>query len=41
MDDFDDKAFDRGLITIAQNYYIAVSDKLRKADMDNETKVWL
>lgn len=36
-----DKAFDRGLITIDQNYYIVVSDKLRKADMDSETKAWL
>ena len=36
-----DKAFDRGLITIDHNYNIIVSDKLRKVDMDNETKVWL
>ena len=36
-----DKAFDRGLITINSNYIIIVSHKLRKADMDNETKTWI
>lgn len=36
-----DKAFDRGLITIDYDYNIVVSDKLTKADMDSETKVWI
>ena len=36
-----DKAFDKGLITLTGNYNIIVSDKLQKADMDNETKEWL
>lgn len=36
-----DKAFDKGLITLDHNYNIIVSDNLKKADMDMETKEWL
>lgn len=36
-----DKAFDRGLITIDHDYKIIVSNKLKNADMDSETKEWI
>ena len=36
-----DKAFDRGLITIDYDYNIIVSDKLKDAEMDLETKEWI
>lgn len=36
-----DKAFDCGLITIDFNYDIIVSDKLKDAEMDLETRSWL
>lgn len=36
-----DKAFDRGLITIDHDYKIIVSNKLKNADMDIETKEWI
>lgn len=36
-----DKAFDRGFITLDRNYCIIVSDKIKKADMDEETKEWI
>ena len=35
-----DKAFDRGLITITPNFEVLISDKLRDAQMDEETKTW-
>lgn len=35
-----DKAFDRGLITLDQNYKIILSRKLVDAEMDSETKNW-
>lgn len=40
LNSFHDKAFDRGIITIDKNYRIIVSDKIRKAEMDNETREW-
>lgn len=36
-----DKAFDKGLITLDFDYRIIVSDKLRKAEMDERTRSWL
>lgn len=36
-----DKAFDRGLITLDFDYHIIVSDKLKKVEMDEETRNWL
>ena len=38
---FHDKAFDRGLITISRNYKIIISSRLKKADMDEDTKTWI
>lgn len=35
-----DKAFDRGLITIDQDYRIVVSKKLKFVDMDEKTRDW-
>ena len=36
-----DKAFDRGLITIDFDYNVVLSDKLKNAYMDLETKEWI
>lgn len=36
-----DKAFDKGLITIDQNYRVVNSKHLKTADMDEETRAWL
>lgn len=38
---FHDKVFDRGLITIDQNYKIIISKKLKLASMDENTKDWI
>ena len=35
-----DKAFDRGLITLDQDYRIVVSKKLKFVDMDEKTRDW-
>ena len=36
-----DRAFDQGLMTIAKDYKIVFSSKLRDADMDETTRDWL
>lgn len=36
-----DKAFDRGLITINKNYEVVISSKIKKAEMDENTRDWL
>lgn len=36
-----DKAFDRGLITLDKNYRIIISTKLKDAEMDADTRLWL
>ncbi|MFR2126129.1 HNH endonuclease [Dorea longicatena] len=35
-----DKAFDKGLITLNNNYEIIISSQFKKADMDQTTKDW-
>lgn len=35
-----DKAFDRGLITLNYDYKIIISNKLKEADMDRDTRDW-
>ena len=35
-----DKAFDRGLITVDNDYKIIISNKLKDADMDQDTRDW-
>ena len=35
-----DKAFDRGLLTIDDNYMIIISDRLKEVAMDNDTRDW-
>lgn len=35
-----DKAFDRGLITLSKNYEMIISSKLKKIEMDNDTRKW-
>lgn len=35
-----DRAFDRGLITIDKDYKIIISEKIKEAKMDLETKAW-
>ena len=36
-----DKAFDQGFITIRPDFEIVISNKLKKAEMDQDTKEWL
>lgn len=38
---FHDKAFDRGLITFDDRFRMIVSDKLKDAYMDEETRIWI
>lgn len=38
---FHDRAFDCGLITISTRYCVVVSEKLKKAKMDSNTREWL
>lgn len=38
---FHDKAFDRGLITLDNNYRVVISKRLNDSSMDTETKEWL
>ena len=35
-----DKAFDQGLITVTPHFEIIISDKLKKTNMDQDTKDW-
>lgn len=36
-----DRAFDRGLITLDKDYRVIVSNKLKDAEMDVDTRLWL
>jgi len=35
-----DKAFDRGLITITQDFQIQISNAVKNTDMDDRTREW-
>ncbi|MBR0455787.1 MAG: HNH endonuclease [Firmicutes bacterium] len=41
LNSFHDRAFDRGLITIDNQYSVIISSKVKKAEMDDATKSWL